>query len=138
MGDLPSSRMAGVHVVATPASWAGHVTSILWAAKAHRSMLSSFGVLVVLGWLLCRWWLRRGRLHGLAAWRLRHARLSERLRETYMIPQTGMDLRIGLDIGGSLAKLVFIEQEGVSSPFQQFMVRAAAHGWHGACAAWWW
>jgi pantothenate kinase len=47
-----------------------------------------------------------------------------------MIPQKGMDLRIGLDIGGSLAKLVFIEREGSNSPFQKFIVRAR-HGWHG-------
>lgn len=122
----PVSPMAGG---ATPAGWASDVTRRVWTAQADgRVVGSSLGALAVLGWLASRWWLRRGRQHGAAAWRLRHARLSERLRETYMIPQTGMDPRIGLDIGGSLAKLVFIEREGVHSPFQQFIVRATRHG----------
>ena len=78
--------------------------------------------------LLCvlarRLWLGRQRIRKAARW-LRRVHLSERLRETYAIPVSGLELRIGLDIGGSLAKLVFLEKKGVKTPFLAFIVSRA-------------
>lgn len=73
---------------------------------------------VLLSLFLLQWtrWRRR---------RLDPDRLSERLRETYMKPHSGLELRIGLDIGGSLAKLTFLEKDGVKTPFLDFIVRTS-------------
>jgi len=105
-----------------PSGWGAYVSDRGWQAMQHERMeIAVLVVLMVAGWWMHRRWLRAGQ-----AW-LRRAKLSERLRETYMIPHSGLELRIGLDIGGSLAKLVFLEKQGVKTPFLDFIVRLPSH-----------